>query len=333
MGPTERIMGRRFFEGCCMGFGGDGSVAIDASQLRVFQPADSGRWGLEHTTEHSSLVSKENDTVRSLVIQEVGSLAGSLATSEGTECTELEFLETGDGTVRVRGFVDDVIVPVPVLERETAKVEHRAVDWVLTSPVAEVEHTLALTQRSKCLVCCVDVTRVDTIVDMECCRTKICTVCLENILSNGCDSCPQCGEDLYALDMCAGLVSNLQCNDRDKDLTGARHGLVDSTLEAETAATTGATARVSPREAVDEDTESTEKVQGPQGCCFRASSACAYALKRMPLGDRCRALARLRKGPHLRSQLSVGRAAAKPSGSAASGLVVAPTTAASPRLA
>ena len=75
-----------------------------------------------------------------------------------------------------------------------------------------------MSQRWDCPVCCTDSRQTRTVgVDSQCCQSKICRTCLEAIVSTKCKRCPQCGEQLCALDseqfltcsvlvLCAGVV-------------------------------------------------------------------------------------------------------------------------------
>ena len=75
-----------------------------------------------------------------------------------------------------------------------------------------------MSQRWDCPVCRTDSRQTRAVgVDLQCCQSKICRTCLEAIVSTKCKLCPQCGEQLCALDICAGMMSTQQWIEADTD--------------------------------------------------------------------------------------------------------------------
>lgn len=278
-----------FFRGCCRGFGGSSEVTtIDAAQLQVSQPPEAevlvGPVQQVTATPGKTTLSVRN----SLAGLDVEShRSETLESSLGTECTELEFIEGPDGTVRVRGpydpEIDTAFVKAIVADFENSNSKDNGPSWVGGLAAA----------RWICSVCHIE------------CREQL---------------CPQCGEELRSEGSGVGIVvcsDDLKGIGKLKDHVGVHHeGFLDAALEAASAAVNeshagdgnyivGITRSVSdvvPGEVEDAPQGSMELASTPSDldvasvqahhkrCCFKVRVAWASAWKRSSMWNHCQSV-------------------------------------------
>mmetsp|Transcript_9996 Transcript_9996/g.28012 ORF Transcript_9996/g.28012 Transcript_9996/m.28012 type:complete len:307 (-) Transcript_9996:258-1178(-) len=145
--------------------------------------------------------------------------------TEGTEAPELEFLEGLGTVVSVRGFVDEFTDEKVEGTRGTEVTE---VTEVTATSVASLswhggnnsEWFLApgaMNRRWRCAGCCTDFETVTAEgVHLQCCHATVCRPCLEEAIATKCRLCTLCGEELCAMDICAGMTSAEQWVEADK---------------------------------------------------------------------------------------------------------------------
>lgn len=171
------------------------------------------------------IIGKDGDTSngRSSVFSESDELI-----TEGTEVTEMEFVVGLNGQVCLSTpvYMDGAFREATDQTENTDETEGTGLsstggsllEWFLPSGF--------MSQRWDCPVCCTDSRQTRAVgVDLQCCQSKICRTCLEAIVSTKCKLCPQCGEQLCALDICAGMMSTQQWIEADTDNAEKNNGL------------------------------------------------------------------------------------------------------------